>query len=298
MERTNTGGQEIEGPRVSVVMPVYDRQEAAERAVESVLAQSFGDLELIVVDDGSREPFRLPEAHRTDNRVRLVRQEVNRGPAAARNAGAAAARGDWIAWIDSDDRWHEDKLARQAELIAAILPDAMEAVATGFRYAGDGQPEVSRIPIAAAAPELFFAGCWFCPGSTTIVSRGAFARVGGYDESLRRFEDVDWFIRFGLAGGRLHVVDEVLADIHRSPAPPLDPTTIAAQTLIGKVERTVPRRGELRRLKAFLHLALAASAWQERRLLTFAAELARSLVLQPRLRLQLADFWPPVERGR
>jgi glycosyltransferase involved in cell wall biosynthesis len=295
MECMGNRRHNVEGPRVSVVLPVYDRQEAAERAVESVLAQSFGDVELIIVDDGSAEPFRLPEAHRADGRIRLIRKEVNRGPAAARNAGAAAARGDWIAWIDSDDRWHPDKLANQARVIAGIPRSAVAAVATGFRYTGES--ETVRIPIPATAPDLFFAGCWYCPGTTTVVSQEAFARVGGYDESLRRFEDVDWFIRFGRAGGQLHVVDEVLAEIHRSPAPPLGPTTLAAQALIGKVERTVGR-GELRRLKAFLHLALAASAWQERRFLTFAAELARSIVLQPRLRLQLADFWPPVEKGR
>jgi glycosyltransferase involved in cell wall biosynthesis len=286
-------------PRFSVVMPLFQRPEQGQRAIESVLSQSFADFELVVVDDGSPQPFRLPASAETDGRVRLIRHSENRGPSAARNSGAATARGEWVAWIDSDDCWHSDKLAIQDRFITGLPPNAIAAVATGFRYTNRAKGDDRRIPIPASGPDLFFAGCWFCPGTTTAVSRTAFREVGGYDEALRRFEDVDWFIRFGLAGGQLHVVGEVLADVSWGPSPPLQRLRPIGRALVDKMERTAGcSPAQLRDLRAFIHLTLAASASEAGQFAVFASQLAQSLALRPRLRLQLMDFWPSVPATR
>ena len=104
-------------PAVSVVIPAYNREKTIARAVESALAQTFRDIEIIVVDDGSRDgTVKVLESF--GDRIRLIRKQ-NGGVSSARNAGIHAARGRWIALLDSDDEWTHDKLSLQMDCLAA-----------------------------------------------------------------------------------------------------------------------------------------------------------------------------------
>ena len=105
---------------VSVLIPAFNAQATLLQTLQSVERQSFGDLEVIVVDDGSRDDTARIAADfaARDTRFRLVRQ-ANAGAAAARNAALALARGEWIAPLDADDLWHPDKLARQVQCLKA-----------------------------------------------------------------------------------------------------------------------------------------------------------------------------------
>src|SRR5437868_1027615 len=104
-------------PSVSVILPTHSRVEFLRRAIETVLAQTFSDLEVVVVDDGPNEAIaQLVRAH-PDERVRLVRHERNQGVAAARNTGIGASRGAYIGFIDDDDLWLPTKLERQVPLL-------------------------------------------------------------------------------------------------------------------------------------------------------------------------------------
>jgi len=100
---------------VSVIMPAYNAAQTLRASVRSVRVQTYRSLELIVIDDGSHdETIRIvQELARDDNRLRLIRQPFNQGVAAARNAGIDAARGEYIAFLDSDDSWHPRKLELQ-----------------------------------------------------------------------------------------------------------------------------------------------------------------------------------------
>ncbi|MET0230011.1 MAG: glycosyltransferase family 2 protein [Rhodanobacteraceae bacterium] len=109
------------GERVSVVMPVYNAQATLAKAIESVLAQTHADIELLVVDDGSSDGSWaiVEDFARRDPRVRPIGPRTNGGVASARNAALDAATGGYIAFLDSDDWWHAQKLAAQFETLHA-----------------------------------------------------------------------------------------------------------------------------------------------------------------------------------
>src|SRR5262245_42460362 len=96
---------------VSVIIPVYNRQALGERALRSALAQGVLGMEIIIVDDGSQPAFVLPADLSTLPQIRLLRHETNRGESGARNSAIAAASGEWIAHLDSDDYWLAGSLA-------------------------------------------------------------------------------------------------------------------------------------------------------------------------------------------
>ena len=121
-------------PSVSVIIPTYKRAHLVTRAIDSVLNQTFSDVEVIVVDDGS--PDNTEEVVRgvVDGRVRYIRHEVNRGLAAAgRNTGIAMARGYYIAFLDDDDEWRADKLEKQLEAIKSYDAVLCGALVDGLR---------------------------------------------------------------------------------------------------------------------------------------------------------------------
>ena len=106
-------------PLVSVILPVYNREKYLATAIESVLQQTYGNLELLIVDDGSRDrsPEIIKEYAAKDKRVRFVLHKENRGVSAARNTALSMARGEWIALIDSDDAWHPERLEKLLKVV-------------------------------------------------------------------------------------------------------------------------------------------------------------------------------------
>jgi glycosyltransferase involved in cell wall biosynthesis len=125
-----------------------------------------------------------------------VRHAQNRGAAAARNTGAGEARGNWIAFLDSDDSWDVDKLERQLANLNSS-PSARAGV-TGFRTRDvmEGSVRTFCLRPSDASPDSFLLGCRVSPGSTLMVDRHCFHEIGPFDTRLRRFEDWDWLIRF------------------------------------------------------------------------------------------------------
>src|SRR3954469_4879731 len=109
--------------RVSVVVPTRNRSRLLAATLRSVLRQRAVDLEVIVVDEGSTDDTGAVIAGLRDPRIRIVRHDVPRGVSRARNRGAEEARGDWVAFVDDDDLWAPDKLARQVQAALAAGRD-------------------------------------------------------------------------------------------------------------------------------------------------------------------------------
>ncbi|MDT3680724.1 MAG: glycosyltransferase family A protein [Burkholderiaceae bacterium] len=197
----------IDGISISVVIPTYNRSHCIGAAIDSVLAQTLPACEVIVVDDGSIDDTReRVEAY--GGKVRYLFQP-NAGVSSARNAGLRAARGDWIAFLDSDDEWAPDKLALQAaelklhpRVLAHLVDCAIDESVPGrkrsiFEIRGMAAEFASapllRRPIRAVLACCFFPSGW-------LVRRAAIEQAGFFDEGLEVYEDVDLLGRIALRG--------------------------------------------------------------------------------------------------
>lgn len=166
-------------PLVSVIVPVYNGAAFLGEALTSIRAQAYPALDILVIDDGSTDDS-AGVAARTEG-VRLLNQ-ANRGPAAARNLGLAAARGDLIAFLDADDLWPAGKLAAQvARLQSAPTLEVALGRVQAFGAAG--------VPLPATEPVIDV------HLGSGVFRRAVFERVGVFDAGLRFSEDHDWFLR-------------------------------------------------------------------------------------------------------
>jgi glycosyltransferase involved in cell wall biosynthesis len=192
-EKTRAVKPQSAKPLVSVIIPTFNRAWCLAEAVDSVLAQEFGDFELIVVDDGSTDgTFSLLAGY--GDAIRVLRRE-NQGVSAARNAGIAAARGVLIAFLDSDDLWLPGKLRHQVAFFAshpeALICQTEELWVRNGRRVNPGKRHRKRSGmIFEASLDL----CLVSP-SAVMVRRELFERVGLFDERLPACEDYDLWLR-------------------------------------------------------------------------------------------------------
>jgi glycosyltransferase involved in cell wall biosynthesis len=170
-------------PLVSVVIPAYNPGRMLAAAVESVRAQTLADWEIVVVDDRSPEDVAAALGPLLDEpRLRLVRHAVNGGPTAARNTGMAEARGRFVAFLDADDSWQPEKLARQLQAVMARPdPDRVFCVTRTVVNLADGRHVVR--PVRGKRPgerldEFIFVAGNFCQTSSFFVSRALATRIG------------------------------------------------------------------------------------------------------------------------
>jgi len=183
-------------PTVSVIVPCWNRERFIADAIRSILAQTFTDFELIVVDDGSTDGSRAVVASFADPRLRCLPCE-HRGISAAMNAGLAAARGRLIARLDSDDFWLPDMLATQVAVLEA-RPDVGLVYAKGECTDADWKPLSMAWGYPLRYPGQTFRSMVYNDSTcniTVVCRRECFERVGTYDESLQTSEDLDMWLR-------------------------------------------------------------------------------------------------------
>jgi len=176
-----------------VILPTFNRKTELERALHSVFAQRGPSFEVLVVDDGSTEPVAswLPQAFAS---VRLIRQE-NAGPAAARNRGAAAAQGRWIAFLDSDDEWLPGKIAAQIDFFhqhPQLRIAQTEEI--WIRHGRRVNPMNKHRKEGGLLFERSLDLCLISP-SAVMIRRDLFEETGGFDESYPACEDYELWLR-------------------------------------------------------------------------------------------------------
>jgi glycosyltransferase involved in cell wall biosynthesis len=256
---------------VSVVIPTHDRRAWLELTLRSVLRQRHDDLEVIVVDDGSTDDTAEMLAGMSDPRVRVIRHDAPRGVGASRNHGAAGARGGWIAFVDDDDVWAPDKLARQLEVA--------HATGRAWVYAGSVQVDDHTRVVGGSPPPppeavtRLIARYNVIPGggSNVIVRREAFDRAGPFDLRLKNTEDWELWMRLNEHGPPAWVARPLVGyRVHRGQAS-LDVAAIfEGVSIIEREHGTRVERGVLHRWiaeiclrngdrqRAVKHMAIAA----------------------------------------
>ena len=256
-------------PSVSVVIPCFNRGHCIKTCIESVLSQSFQDLEVIVVDDGSEDDTRDQVFSLSDPRVRYIAHESNRGGAAARNTGIKASQSEFLAFLDSDDRWAPDKLQKQVQLFRTKGEDY------GFSYTWligrdpDGEElwRLNRTIDGLAEEELLVENC-VGTFSSVIARQTVLQAVGGLDEKMRSCQDWDLYVRLN-AITKVCCVQEYLVyyqqnrgDKNRISVSPTS-ITLGRRRMLGKLQNRFPgmsMEGRVASLKGFVNDFVAAGA--------------------------------------
>lgn len=277
-------------PVVSVIVPVYRSERYVLETLRSVLDQSFQDFEVVIVDDGS--PDRSIELCRTldDPRIRYVHQS-NAGLAAARNAGMRRSRGRFLAFVDSDDRWSPEKLARHVRHF-----EENHDLGISYSYSvligEDGSPLGSYQTLGRR--ETSARQCFECNpvgnGSNAVVRREVFSELdAGFDEELRQAEDFEFWVRVSTCtdwrmGCIPHPLTEyrihsggLSADVERQRSFHMQAISKIADYAPGLVAN------HRRAAEANLHWYLARHLLLRHRLLPAARTIGRALRLSPRV---------------
>jgi glycosyltransferase involved in cell wall biosynthesis len=202
-------------PVFSIIVPVYNAAKTIAATVHSVLAQSFTDFELILIDDGSRDQSLsiMTNLAAQDNRIKSV-SWPNKGVSATRNFGVELSRGELVAFLDADDLWHADKLARHYQLhgqdndvgasyarIAFIEPDSIDST-SARTYSSIIGRTLTVSDLLGENP--------VCTMSNLVVRREHFETVGVFRESMSFAEDQEWLVRAVSAGCDITGIDEIL----------------------------------------------------------------------------------------
>lgn len=179
---------------VSVIIPVYNRAELVTRAIRSVLDQSYRELEIVVVDDGSTDDTARRVRLEFGEEVCLLQHPHTRGVSAARNLGIAKSAGEWVALLDSDDVWLPSKLEEQLRRVAA---DGRRVCHTNEIWIRDGVRVNQRKRHQKHGGDIYEQALRLCPmsPSSILVNRLVFDVVGVFDETLPACEDYDLFLR-------------------------------------------------------------------------------------------------------
>jgi glycosyltransferase involved in cell wall biosynthesis len=192
-------GMRVDSDTVSVIIPAYNAAAFVATAIDSALGQTRAPLEVIVVDDGSTDDTRRILETFAD-RIRIVAQS-NAGLAAARNAGAKVARGKWLAFLDADDTWHEEKLERQLE----VAREEHALIYSDRHNVGDigDLPRVQSTGVELREGDIFetlLNNGNFITASSTVIKADVFHSLGGFDERLNAAEDWDMWLRVAEQG--------------------------------------------------------------------------------------------------
>ncbi len=201
---------------ISVIIPTYNRERTILRAVRSVLDQTYGDIELIVVDDGSQDGTADALKAVSDPRLRLIKTESNMGACAARNLGVAMAQGEWVAFQDSDDFWYPEKLEKQ---LAALLNYPADIVFCAMRLTRPDGKAGSTVPDPS-----YHAGIYSyeklleksIASTQVILGRRECFLSEPFDAQMPRMQDWDLILRLSQKY-RICYLNEVLADVFLQP---------------------------------------------------------------------------------
>jgi glycosyltransferase involved in cell wall biosynthesis len=211
-------------PLVSVIIPTYNRKSLLERAVKSVLKQTFTDYELIIVDDASNDNTAKSDYLQRHGKLSYYRFEAHRGVSAARNFGVQKSHGTWMAFLDSDDEWLPKKLEKQCAWLAAhpefLICQTQEIwMRNGVRV----NPPKTHVKIHGFQFKENLERCMITP-SSVMIEKKLFLETGGFSEEFPACEDYDLWLRI-TRDFQVGLIDELLLIRYGGHADQLSSTT-------------------------------------------------------------------------
>lgn len=299
-------------PRVSVIIPTYNRANLLAHAIQSVLEQTMSDLQLIVVDDGSTDNTPDVIAHFKDPRLCYVRQ-TNQGRSAARNHGARLARSDFLGFLDSDDMYLPESL--EAHLKKFRQQPKLGMTIGGYQYVNEkGQPTGERLPwTEGGSLDLYgwLFNCYATPCSV-LLRTSWFERVGGFYVNLDMAEDWEFFLRLAHAGCPMRWLQQPVYQYREHTGSSVhaitkhrDGALQALERLFGQSSLPAEITDLERKAKAWVYVVFAKKAYAIGQILPAIQDLRHAIQLDPELagpqRISLLEFlisdgWVTVDR--
>jgi glycosyltransferase involved in cell wall biosynthesis len=207
-------------PLVSVVIPTYKRPNNLDRALKSVLSQSYSNIEIKIVDDNDsnsierKETAILIEQYKSCDRIEYIQHESNKGGSVARNTGWKKSKGEYITFLDDDDEISKDKIKKQVECLEQLdktwgaCYTAYKVIKTDRKYQISNEHRSGNLYLYALM-RTFFMGS----GSNLFLRKSVVDEINGYDESFVRNQDIEFMAR-ALEYNKVAYIDEVLLTIH------------------------------------------------------------------------------------
>ena len=204
------------GPLVTVIIPTYNRANQISRAIHSVQAQSYKHWELLIVDDASNDDTAKIISNIADSRIQYIRHETNQGAAAARNTALAQAKGEYIAFLDSDDEWIPAKLEKQV-IYFEQLPASVGLIYTGALIVDSTEYKDKKMPVYRGnlLRQLLLENVIVGGGSSPMIRKAVLNSVASFDIKLPARQDLDFWVRIS-QHYLIDFIDEVLVIINAS----------------------------------------------------------------------------------
>lgn len=233
---------------VSVIIPTYNRANLLPRAIQSVLQQSYDDIELIVVDDGSDDNTNSVMKDYQDDCIEYIRLPKNMGGSHARNKGIRQATGDYMAFLDDDDEWHSTKIEKQLSHLQNLNEEWIGVYCDVFLNRnsllkklfdlinvteGGGYEDDTDIQAGLLTMTALVHG-----GSTLLIEKDAVNNISGFDEDFAHRQDIEFLIRL-TEYGKLSYLDEKLVTLHDTNRPNPESVLEAQQLLMSKFDYKV-----------------------------------------------------------
>lgn len=252
----------IENELVTVIIPVWNRQEYIKETINSILTQTYKNIEILCIDDYSSDESLSILEQIQDNRLRLIKLAQNSGrPAIPRNIGLKQAKGDFIAFCDDDDIWDQRKIELQME---AMIEYSSDFCFTGFEYFGlkKGRPSFKLRAIRLMTPlSLIFSNSIL--NSSVMITRSLFERIGFLNEelSLRAIEDYQYWLRAYFKGAKFHFINETMVyyRVHRKRISSKDEGLELRGSMVQSLKSDLPFRQWF-----YLNLAQQLYVWMRR----------------------------------
>lgn len=267
-------------PKISIIIPVYNRLHLLERAINSVLNQTVKDFQLIIADDASTDNVMRIVKQFSDHRIFYIRHDINKGASAARNTGIENASGDYIALLDSDDEWFPQKLEKQITVFQSSS-SSLGVVYTGYQKINYNKNNIVIPNMRGNLSQEIFRGNLIGTTSTPLIRKDCLSMTGLFDETLPSAQDWDMWIRIA-QHYEFDYVPEVLVRYHlQHDSITMDnKAKIQAYKVISKKYNTVTRSLPIK-IQAEHYSYMGKTLWYRRNILASLRYFIHAFLIDP-----------------